>query len=114
MNIAQLQPRQGQVELVARVKSKESPRTFSKEGSVGTVCKARLQDETGEITLTLWNEQVDQVKVGDTIKIVNGYVGEWQGELQLSTGKFGKLEVVESKNHQEEGADIGFDEEEIE
>ena len=28
------------------------------------------------------------------IHITNGWVGEYQGELQLSTGKFGKLEVV--------------------
>ena len=44
--------------------------------------------------LTLWNEQADQINVGDKVHITNGYVGEYQGKLQLSTGKFGALEVV--------------------
>ena len=30
------------------------------------------------------------------VKITNGYVSEFQGELQLTTGKFGKLEVLET------------------
>ena len=34
------------------------------------------------------------VNVGDTIQIENGYVGEYQGEKQLTTGKFGKLTVI--------------------
>ncbi len=33
--------------------------------------------------------------VGDKVHITNGYVSEFQGEKQLTTGKFGKLEVVE-------------------
>ncbi|MCH8329227.1 MAG: hypothetical protein IIB81_02445, partial [Nanoarchaeota archaeon] len=33
----------------------------------------------------------------------NGYVSEWQGEPQLTTGKMGKLEIVgESKETKEE------------
>ena len=45
--------------------------------------------------MSLWNEQIDQIKVGDKLFIKNGYVSEWQGEMQLGTGKFGSLEVVE-------------------
>ena len=96
MNIASLQPRQGKVELTAKVIEKQEPRSFSRESQTGRVCNAVLQDETGKVKITLWNEQIDQVNVGDTIKITNGYVGEWQGELQLSTGKFGKLDILES------------------
>ena len=44
--------------------------------------------------LTLWNEQIEKVKIGNKIAITNGYVGEWQGEKQLTTGKFGTLEVI--------------------
>ena len=44
-------------------------------------------DGTGEIKVTLWNEDIDNVKTGDKIQITNGYVNEWQGELQLTTGR---------------------------
>ena len=40
-------------------------------------------------------QYVDKVKTGDKVKITNGFVSEFRGEKQLSTGRFGKLEVVE-------------------
>jgi hypothetical protein len=30
----------------------------------------------------------------DRIVIINGWVKEWYGQLEISTGKFGSLEVV--------------------
>ena len=95
MSIKDLQPKMGKVELVAIVSNKEEPRTFNKEGRSGRVCNAKIKDETGEISLTLWNDDVDKVNLGDKIQIKNGFVSEWQGELQLSTGKFGSLEILE-------------------
>ncbi len=93
MKIKELQPRQGNVELEASVISIEPPRTFNKFGKDGRVANAKIKDDSGEVTLTLWNEQCDQVKVGDTIVIHNGWVSEYKGEPQLSTGKFGQLEI---------------------
>jgi len=57
------------------------------------VATAMIADETGTIKLTLWNEQIDQVKVNDTIKVENGYVTSFRGEIQLNVGKYGKLTV---------------------
>ena len=96
MPIKDLQPKQGNVEVEAVVIDKKEPREFNKFGRSGRVCNATIKDSTGKMALTLWNEQVDQVKVGDRIKITNGYVNEWQGEMQLSTGRFGKIEVLAS------------------
>ena len=94
MQIKDLQPRQGKVELTAVVAEKGEPRTVNSANFSGTVANAKLQDETGTIKFSLWNDQIAQVNVGDTIKVSNGYVSEYQGEMQLSTGKFGKMEVV--------------------
>ncbi len=94
MAIKDLQARQGQVDLIAEVIEKGDIREFEKFGKTGRVCNAKIKDATGEMSLTLWNEQIDQVKVGNKIHIINGWVSEWQGEKQLSTGKFGQLEIV--------------------
>lgn len=94
MKVNELQPNQGKVEVQVEVVSKEQPRTFSKFGKDGRVCNAIVKDDTGQIKLTLWNDEVDQISVGDTVHITNGYVKEWQGELQLSAGRFGKMEVT--------------------
>lgn len=94
MQIKDLQARQGDVEITAQIIEKAEPRTFNKDGRSGQVCNAKIKDESGTVTMTLWNEDVNKVSVGDTIKLIKGYVGEWQGELQLSAGKFGQIEVV--------------------
>ncbi len=94
MAIKDLQVKQGKVELVAEVTQKGDVREFEKFGKKGRVCNATIRDDTGNVTLTLWNDQIDQVEVGATVKISNGFVSEWQGEKQLSTGRFGTLEVV--------------------
>lgn len=47
------------------------------------------------MTLTLWNKDIEQVEVNQKIKITSGWVGEWQGNLHISKGRNGRLEVLE-------------------
>ncbi len=70
---------------------KEEPRQFEKFGRVIRVCNARIKDETGELKLTLWNDEIDQVQKGDKIDIIDGWVKEFQGDLQISAGRNGKI-----------------------
>ncbi|MBI4159235.1 DNA-binding protein [Candidatus Woesearchaeota archaeon] len=92
--ISEIKPRQGKIEVEGKIISKEEPRTFQKFGQTGRVCNAELEDDSGKIKLTLWNDEVDAVKVDDNVKITNGYCNEFQGEKQLTAGRFGKLEVL--------------------
>lgn len=95
MEIKDLAAGQGKIDLIVEIVSIEEPRTFEKFGRSGKVANAKAKDATGEITMSLWNEQVDTVKAGMKVHIINGYVSEFRGEKQLSTGKFGKLEIVQ-------------------
>jgi len=70
---------------------KAEVRTFQKYGKEGRVCNARVKDDTGDLKLTLWNEDIDTVNEGDKISIIDGWVSEWQGTKQISTGRNGKL-----------------------
>ncbi|MBS3169232.1 hypothetical protein J4210_02005 [Candidatus Woesearchaeota archaeon] len=94
MEIKDVKPNQGNIDLVAEVKTKEAARTFEKFGKKGKVCNATLKDQSGEITLTLWNDDVDSVNVGDKVHLQNGWCSEYKGAKQLSTGKFGKIEIL--------------------
>ena len=94
MAVKDLQPRQGKVNITLDVVEKADIRSFNKFGKEGRVCNATCRDETGTVKVSLWNDEIEKVNVGDKIQITNGYVNEWQGELQLSAGKFGKLEIV--------------------
>lgn len=57
------------------------------------VATAVIADDSGTIKLTLWNDQINQVNVDNTVKIEKGYVTSFRGEIQLNTGKFGSLTV---------------------
>ncbi len=94
MKLAELQPRQGKVDIEVTIAAKQDPRPFNKMGNAGKVCNATISDDTGTMTLTLWNEDCEKFAVGDKVKITNGYVSEWQGEMQLGAGKFGKIEKI--------------------
>jgi replication factor A1 len=97
MKVNELQPRQGKVEVEVEIVEKGEVREFQKFGNPGRVCTAIAKDDTGQIKLTLWNEEIDQVEVGDKVKVTNGYVNEFQGEKQLTAGRFGKLEVTKKE-----------------
>lgn len=92
--ISELKANQGKIEVEGTITALKQARTFNKFGKEGKVRNGTLRDDSGEVELSLWNEQADQVNVGDKIKISNGWVSEYQGKLQLSTGKFGQMETL--------------------
>ena len=94
MELKDVKANQGNIEVIVDIVKKDSPREFEKFGKKGKVCNARAKDASGEMVLTLWNDDADKVNVGDKVKIQNGWCSEYKGEKQLSTGKFGKIEVV--------------------
>jgi replication factor A1 len=83
------------INIQAKVTEKSEPRevTSKTRGQTFKVADVIIADETGTIKLTLWNEQIDQVKVDDIVKIENGYVTSFRGEVQLNVGKYGRLSV---------------------
>jgi len=106
MQIKDLTPRQGNVDIMMEVVSIDEPREFNKPGLQGKVANALAKDETGQIKITLWNEQIDNVKPGAKIHIQKGYVNEWQGEMQLTTGKFGTLDVLDAEASIQQQSDV--------
>ena len=66
------------------------------------VTSARLQDDTGECNLDLWNDDINKFQVGDKIRIIDGYAKEKMftdnGELihifDLTKGRYGMLRKV--------------------
>ena len=83
------------VDVEGKIVEKGDPREVKSRFKDETyrIVDAVLADESGSIKLTLWNEQIEQVNVGDNIKIENGYITSFKGETQLNTGKFGKLSI---------------------
>lgn len=96
MNINQLKPKSSVDRIELTIVEMEEARGFiSKMGVKGKVCNAVAKDDVGaRIGLTLWNDEIDRVDVNDRICIMNGWVKEWNGNLEISAGRFGKLKVL--------------------
>ena len=95
VKISEVRAGSGNVTVEGEVVAKEEPRdVVSKFGKRLRVCNATLQDDSGSITLSLWNDDIDKISVGDKIQIENGWISEFKQQPQLSAGKYGKITVM--------------------
>lgn len=60
-----------------------------------TVSWVFLEDETGSIRLNLWRQQIDKVRQGDKVRLVNAFVRVYKNEMELNIGSDGRIEVLE-------------------
>ena len=65
-----------------------------RDGQRKRVRNGRLKDDTGEIGLVLWGDEVELVAEGDHIRIVEGWVKDYQGRPQISLGRTGRFEKL--------------------
>ncbi|MGY5872749.1 MAG: GNAT family N-acetyltransferase [Candidatus Thorarchaeota archaeon] len=72
------------------IKKYPSRQVTSKSGDTLTVTDVELSDNSGSITIVLWNEQIDLVQ-SVRIRIENVYVKSYRDELQLSVSNWGAI-----------------------
>ncbi|MCD6093128.1 MAG: DNA-binding protein [Candidatus Aenigmarchaeota archaeon] len=94
MKISDINVSSKRIDIEAKVIEKEEPRDIITKYGQTKVANAIIEDDTGRFKLTLWGEHADKVNEGDKIKITNGFVSTFRDELQLSVGKFGRLEIL--------------------
>ena len=93
-SVAQVKKMRSGINLKAEVKSKGDQRTVNlKTGGTVDVCDAVISDGSDHIKLTLWVDDIKAVNIGDVVVITNGYTNEFKGEVSLTKGKFGKMEI---------------------
>ncbi|WP_330630788.1 single-stranded DNA binding protein [Halocatena halophila] len=92
---------QSDVTLTARLLGTEPVRTFERDdGSEGKVSNLVVGDETGRIRVTLWDDQADTAETlttGESIEIVDGYVRERDGDLELHVGSRGSIDEIDEE-----------------
>ena len=95
MKIKDLRDGMRRIDVVAKVTEKSETREVRSRYRNETyrVADTMISDETGTIKLVLWNKQIDEVNVDDTVKIENGYIKSFRGEIQLNVGRYGTLTV---------------------
>jgi len=71
--------------------------TSRKDYSVHRVAEALVGDETGCVSLNLWDDQISAFNKGDVIEIKNGYTSLFRGFLRMNIGRHGTAEKVDKK-----------------
>jgi len=95
VKIAELKPGMRAVNVAGKITNVEQPRDVQTKFGPGQVATATLEDDSGTVKVTLWNELISKVSLNDSVQIENGYVDSFRGELQLNVGRYGKLTKVE-------------------
>lgn len=98
LNISDLTVNMKNIMLIGRIQDIYRVIKFEKNGGEeGFVGSFLLHDDTGEVRIVLWDENVnlfndERFKVDEIVKIVNGYAKEGRyGGIEVHIGKYSKL-----------------------
>jgi replication factor A1 len=94
MKISDIKPGMGNIIIQAKVIDISEARDVQTKYGPRSVADATLEDETGQISLSLWEDNITSVSVGDTVDIKGGYTTQFRDKLQLNIPRAGKLEVI--------------------
>jgi replication factor A1 len=94
MKIAELAKGMSGVSLQAKVIDISEKREVQTRYGRRTVADVLLEDDSGQITLSLWEDKIDAVSVGDTLNITGAFVTEFKQKMQLNVPRTGKIEIV--------------------
>lgn len=89
LDIENIVPDMNNVELTATVEE-ISKFTYSKDGEQKKGCEITLKDETGRITMMVWQEKVEQIKKEwekEKVEIRGAYSNKYKGETQVNYGE---------------------------
>jgi len=91
-NIRDLKPGMSRVDLDVKVAEVSEPREIVAGGGRRRIRELRVEDETGSMTLVLWDEKsLQNVRVGDHLRIRNGFVTSYKGDWRINVGRYGEV-----------------------
>ncbi len=96
LKINDLQDGQKDIDIRGKVKIVFPQKEFEKNEKKGKLSSFILEDDTGEVRVTLWNDQVEQYNLtsGSEIEITSGIVSSFNEKKQLSLGFNGKIDIL--------------------
>jgi replication factor A1 len=95
MKINEIKRGMSGISVEGKITDMSEPRRVSTRYGQRSVADATLEDDTGSIKLSLWEERINAVNIGDKVKVSSAYVTEFKNQLQLNIPRSGKLEITE-------------------
>jgi replication factor A1 len=91
--VAELKPRMKNVTISFKVMETGEERevTSRNDGESHRVLDAVVGDSTAVVSVPLWDAKIDEVEIGNSYTLKNGYTGLFRGNLRLNIGRYGEL-----------------------
>ena len=98
-HIEELRPRMKNVTVVFKIVDKsEAWEVVSRNtGEIHHIVDATAGDETGIVTIPLWDDNITSLEVDKTYRLENGYTGLFRGNLQLKIGRYSTVNESDTK-----------------
>lgn len=97
VKIRDIQSGMSNIEVTGRITKMGERRNVQTKFGSADVATATLEDETGSIDLSLWRQQIDMVKEGDNVKLINAFTRVFGSKTQLNIGKEGEIINIEKE-----------------
>ena len=97
--VSELRPRMKNLTISFKVLEKGETRevTSRHDGATHRVADTVVGDSTGTVVIPLWDDTIEQIEVGKTYKLENGYTGLFQRHLRLNIGRYGVVSDAEEE-----------------
>ncbi|WP_414837481.1 OB-fold nucleic acid binding domain-containing protein [Candidatus Nanosalina sp. VS9-1] len=95
MTVEELDPEADDVEITGEIAELPTPRAVSTRYGQKRIVTVVFEDDTGQVDLTLWEEEIDAIEEGAKVHIEGAYVREWADDIQLNISRDGSIEKVE-------------------
>lgn len=76
------------------VSAAEVQRVTTGGGIEHEIQEFKVEDETGSITLVLWDDKIIPLKTGDSLQVENGFVTSFKGNWRINVGKYGEITKI--------------------
>jgi len=106
LKINEIEPGMNNVSVEGMIIEKSEPRSVNTKYGQRSVADVKLEDGTGTIKLSLWEQQIDLVKYGDIVSITGAYITEYRDVIQLNIPRSGTIEVVNKGSSAQDALDM--------
>jgi replication factor A1 len=95
--VAELKPQMKNVTISFKIMEMGEEREVTSRGNGEShrVLDAVVGDSTAHVAVPLWDSNIDELEIGNTYTLKNGYTGLFRGNLRLNIGKYGEVSEAE-------------------
>ncbi len=99
MKLNELRPGMEGVDLLVRVLRLDEPRKVTTNyGITHVLVEGEVEDKTGRMDLTVWNERIEQlegIEAGSVVDLRNCFITSFQGVLSVNVGRDSEMVKAE-------------------